>query len=403
MVRLKTKTQSVNKTDYYAVLNNWTIKEIKKVLKSRKLTTEQKDVISNYYSSLLDSRKNSSILTILRSVYDFADYVKKPFAQVTKEDILNYMKFKRVEQEVMQSTLNAYLINIRAFFKWLYQTDEYPDVVKGIKPKRYVKAIKEEDLITKDDMESFLKALGNSRDRALLMLIWDSGARLRCEILTAKIKNLIFDEYGARLSVEGKTGHRNIRLIESVPYLKKWIDDEHPSADDPEAPLFVNKKTDECLPLGYQSVLVMLRMIARKTKFRKPINPHNFRHSKVTQTVKDGFVEAELRVMYGWSKDSDMPHRYTHISEKTVNDKILEKSGLLVKKDKAESDKKLKPKICPRCREINPSNNKYCKCGLLLDVRSEFRQENRVYDVLAKLIQDPEKAKKLADLVKDAL
>jgi hypothetical protein len=43
---------------------------------------------------------------------------------------------------------------------------------------------------------------------------------------------LVFDSYGAKLLVNGKTGARRVRIVSSVPYLTKWIN-EHPLKGDP--------------------------------------------------------------------------------------------------------------------------------------------------------------------------
>ena len=46
---------------------------------------------------------------------------------------------------------------------------------------------------------------------------------------------------GAVISVSGKTGHRNIRLVEPVPDLQAWIN-IHPLKGNPDAPLFVTSR-----------------------------------------------------------------------------------------------------------------------------------------------------------------
>jgi len=58
----------------------------------------------------------------------------------------------------------------------------------------------------------------NARDKALVSGLYESGVRIS-EWLGVKIKDIIFDDYGAKIKVTGKTGTRQIRLIDSVPYL----------------------------------------------------------------------------------------------------------------------------------------------------------------------------------------
>jgi integrase len=51
------------------------------------------------------------------------------------------------------------------------------------------------DLITRGDIERMLDACNNARDKALISLLYDSGCRI-WEILTLRMEDIVFDEYG---------------------------------------------------------------------------------------------------------------------------------------------------------------------------------------------------------------
>jgi hypothetical protein len=59
--------------------------------------------------------------------------------------------------------------------------------------------------------------------------------------LKLKIKDVIFKTTGnyqyAEALVNGKTGSRSILLIDSIPYLKDYLDHEHPQSTNPNSPL----------------------------------------------------------------------------------------------------------------------------------------------------------------------
>jgi hypothetical protein len=61
--------------------------------------------------------------------------------------------------------------------------------------------------------------------------------------LKLKIKDVVFKTTGnyqyAEILVNGKTGSRPIPLIDSIPYLKDYLDHEHPQPGNPNALLFV--------------------------------------------------------------------------------------------------------------------------------------------------------------------
>jgi integrase len=65
------------------------------------------------------------------------------------------------------------------------------------------------------------------------------------EILNLKIKDILFkvteegNQYAEVLITGGKTRPRTLPLIDSIPYIKEWIDD-HPTGTNPESWLFVS-------------------------------------------------------------------------------------------------------------------------------------------------------------------
>jgi len=60
----------------------------------------------------------------------------------------------------------------------------------------------------------------------------------------------------------------------------------------------------------------------------------------------------ELRIMFGWSKSSNMPAVYIHLSGADVKKKILQKAGLQEVED-LPGDRVLDPVKCPRCGLLN--------------------------------------------------
>ncbi|NJD52503.1 MAG: hypothetical protein FIB07_06490 [Candidatus Methanoperedens sp.] len=68
----------------------------------------------------------------------------------------------------------------------------------------------------------------------------ESGARIS-ELGNLKIKHVKFDQYGAVLMVDGKTGMRRVRIIFSSPYLATWLVN-HPFRDNPEAFVWVRDR-----------------------------------------------------------------------------------------------------------------------------------------------------------------
>jgi hypothetical protein len=200
-------------------------------------------------------------------------------------------------------------------------------------------------------------------------------------------------------------------LIDSIPYLKDYLDHEHPQPGNPNAPLICGTGKG----LGRHIEPVRIGVIYREYKndffpkllayvlpedkpkirelLKKPWNPYILRHSSLTEKSKI-LKEHILRQHAGWSIGSSMPQKYLHYFGNESNVSLLEAYGI-VTKDQRPSDV-LKPKQCPNCSEPNKPDSKFCaKCRMVLtyDAYSETieekqQKESEIKDLKEKYEQD---------------
>lgn len=72
--------------------------------------------------------------------------------------------------------------------------------------------IKPEDMLTQEDIKKLINGCNHPRDQALIVLLYESAARAE-EIVKLKVDSIVFDEFGAKVTLEGNTGARIIRLV----------------------------------------------------------------------------------------------------------------------------------------------------------------------------------------------
>lgn len=312
---------------------------------------------------------------IARYMYDLRNlskWLEKDFEDANRDDIKALIgkiekktyHTKKSDKEVpyQESTKREFKICIRKFYRWLRSSDEYPEEVKWIKlhNKKCGRNRLPEEMLTEEDIKKLINASNNPRDKAFISVLYESGCRIG-EIFSLKLKHIKFDQYGAQLLVNGKTGFRRIRIIASAPYLTEWIN-KHPKNDDSESPLWITRNFQI---MKYQAVTTTIKRIAEKVGVKKKTNPHNFRHSRATY-LANHLTEAQMKEFFGWIQGSDMASIYVHLSGRDVDNALLKVYGIKNNEEKEESQ--LKPKNCPRCNEINTFNNKFCsKCGMILD------------------------------------
>ncbi|HEY9385849.1 MAG TPA: site-specific integrase [Nitrososphaeraceae archaeon] len=383
-----------------------------------KLPYENALTIANYIISMkteinpsLNYRKEN--IRVLCQLSKYCNH--KPFKSLTRENILEFLdSFRKPEaSDPLHNwigTYNLFRIYMIRFFKWLYNPDielgkrSKPSVIENIPQlKRKEQSIyKPTDLWTAENDLIFLKYCPSKRIKCYHVMAKDTSCRPH-EILKLRIKDVQFKTAGnhqyAEVQVNGKTGSRPLLLIHSIPYVKDYLDHEHPQPGNPNAILIAGNGKSLGRPIG---VLSLEQIYARykeglfqrllgspnvspedKKKMtellKKPWNPYILRHSALTEKSTI-LKEHVLRQHAGWSIGSHMPQRYLHYFGNESNTSLLEEYGIMPKDRQSDQ---LKSKQCPNCNEPNKPDSKFCaKCRMVLtyDAYSETIDDKQQKD-----------------------
>lgn len=368
---------------------------LKRINTSGELLEKNKILTLNFKDYLLS--EGLSVQRINRYISDLFKYNKilgKPFDEATKEDLRKVVADLN-QTDYADETKKCFKIMLRKLYRFLRGVEEkgvYPDEVKWISiaiPSNHKKL--PEELLTEDEIRKMIKKCDNLRDKTLLSCLYESGCRVG-EIGTMKIKHVSFEQYGARLTVNGKTGMRKILIINSTPYLKEWINN-HPNNDDKDSDLWIGASGKS---LCYKRISNIVKSVAKKAGIKKKVHAHLLRHSRATLLASTpGMSDASMKHYFGWTQGSKMAATYIHMSGKDTDSAILVANGIEIDKKNVKS--KLEPKKCPNCHIINEFTNRFCKlCGFVLDkeeaekvMEDEFKRK-KADSVMDKLIDDPE-------------
>ena len=379
-MRAKQITESV--TDIYAY-----DKQIQAILKNmeRDLSEKTCELIRKYDREMINTSKaKSTRRKHLQTLYVLSKLLNKEWELATKEDIdvlVSKIMDQFSEQNGQESNYsydNKKVLKI--FFRWFklgsreFKEVGDPQETKKVKLGKVKDKIARENLLTEEDRKKLLGACANNlRDKAFVDVQFEAGTRPG-EILSLKIKHVKFDEYGAVIHVDGKTGARPVRLIRSTPSLAAWLDC-HPLKDDSEAPLWINlHKRSYGRALDGPSARMIVTRLCRRARISKRIYLNLFRHSEATTSAKF-MTESQLRKRHGWSATSKMPARYVHLINADVDEAIFKHYG--IKKDD-EVNIEL-PKICFICKTPNTTEAERCNaCGRLLDLRKAVEIEEKI-------------------------
>jgi len=146
-----------------------------------------------------------SVGRITRYLYDLrhiSKWLGKEFENATKEDIRSLIgriekeTFKKNGQDIpyQESTKRDFRITIKKFYKWLRESEDYPEEVKWIKSTgRKCERIKlPEEMLSEEDIENLINAAENPRDKAFIAILYESGCRIG-EMLFLRLKHINFD------------------------------------------------------------------------------------------------------------------------------------------------------------------------------------------------------------------
>lgn len=304
----------------------------------------------------------------------------KPLGQLDKKDMENLIS-RINESGYSENTKHDIKIIVKKYFQWLRGCDEdeheYPEEVRWIKAVLRKKRLLPEALLTAQELKMLVEATENQRDRALILTHYESGCRIG-ETLSLKIINVAFDQYGAVLIVDGKTGPRRVRVIAAAPALASWLS-IHPKRNDPNAPLWVGVGTvGRHEPLSYEGARALFRRLARKTGLKKRVYSHLMRHTRATE-LANILTEAQMKEHLGWVQGSDMPSVYVHLSGRDVDGALLKAHGITVtQEDKPKME--LTSTTCPRCKQKAGPETQFCpSCGMVLNLGAAVKlEEERV-------------------------
>jgi len=316
----------------------------------------------------------------LYTLKKLSEMLKKNFSEVNKDDIRRLCSIIN-DSNFKEWTKHDYMVVIKRFYKWLREEEgqeldrrQYPDEVKWIivKTRKFRHKLPKE-LLSIDDVKKLADCSNNLRDRCLVLLCYETGARIS-ELLGLKIKDIEFDKYGALVNLFGKTGARKVRVIASAPAISNWLL-EHPRRNNKDAFLFcglwAKNRGDE---LQYRHVNRLLKEMGTKSSINKPLNPHQFRHSRATELAKK-LTEAQLCQYLGWVQGSQEASVYVHLSGRDTDRAILEMHGII---DEEKKESKFKSIKCPRCGIQNDPAAKFCSgCSHGLDEISIMKYDEQ--------------------------
>jgi hypothetical protein len=146
--------------------------------------------------------------------------------------------------------------------------------------------------------------------------------------------------------------------------------------------------------LNRSALRKILERAADDGNIDKPVNPHNFRRSCATRLASKGWNEFQLRLFFGWAKNSREPSRYVNMATNTIREKAALEAGYSVQGEE------IKPTVkkCWRCGNYGKPDGHCQVCGTDLRIpiteviKSEMERKSReeIIDMASKHLPEIE-------------
>jgi integrase len=344
------------------------------------ISQEDADLILEHVNELISktSIKESTAKVTATYLVMFAR-ASPGLLSITTKDVNDHIR--RANKTLKQNTRRRYIAVLKRFLLWLikrgYNRFLDREEIGEIKaPGLDLKDRKGGKILTGPEIMAMITAAKNSRDRAIMMMMYE-GALRPIELVSATwdaITLLDSDEQRIKFNTAEKTGKpRYIPLIQSKDYLLAWRND-YPGNPEGDTPVFVGLKTPHH-PITQSAIKTIIYNAARDASISKAVKPYLFRHSRITHMLANQVPETTVKKIAWGSVRSHQLATYEHLDDEDIDRIMLAKAGIKTPENKSEVG--LKPRQCPKCLRVHPATDRYCRaCGTGLTAAALKEQEN---------------------------
>lgn len=255
----------------------------------------------------------NSIKSYQGDLKNFLAYVDRPVPDILYHDIQRYLAYGKLQRGWNDRTYNTKLIQIRSFFKYLYEED----LIRDNPGKKLHEARVERRIgptVTAYQREEIRCACANEREQALCDMLYSTGARIS-ELCALNIADIDFNDMSA--IVYGK-GRKEREIYFNAPaklHLLRYLQ----TRTDSNPALFVTTRKPYSRMTPDTARLALKRIQARDAEIAGiKLTPHVFRRSVGTDMINRGAPLEVVAEKLGHVQLDTTKQCYAAISRETV-------------------------------------------------------------------------------------
>jgi len=288
---------------------NQPIKDLNKLPKvsiKQQLSTQNKEVLSEYAKHLYGRRySDSTVATYKNLMASFLIYLKeKPLNNIDIKDVKTYIEEVFIVKNYAISTHRQLISAIKHF------NDIIPiGNIDDLERMRPTKSKKLPMVLSKEEILDILRNTRNIKHRAILALIYSAGLRIS-ELLNLRLSDIDIDR--KQLTIHNAKGRKDryIVLADSfLPLLHNYLMTYTPTL------YFVEGINGA--KYSAESIRAFLKRSCLRAGIKKTVTPHTFRHSYATHLLENGIDLRYIQELLGHSRP-ETTMIYTHVTRKDL-------------------------------------------------------------------------------------
>jgi hypothetical protein len=330
-------------------------------------------------NGVFDSRDTSYIrrCRLFRTLLLVGHFVEKDFAVVEREDI---ERLVGLANDVNRSSKSKRDFNLDVKFLWKQlfpERDEKGRIAENLFPYavRHLsgkvdrsKAKLRGDKFSLDEFERLVTAFGSDpRMQCLLTVTLESLSRPQ-ELLGRRLKDVeLCDNYAKiYISEHGKEGVGFLRVIDSYPYLIRWLS-VHPLRKNPSAYLFINTgRLNAYAQFKPPAASKLIQERCRSIGIEKPITLYSLKRNGVTLMRLSGKSDLDIQHTARWTSTRQMTAYDLSTQEESFKVELIKRGR--IKADPKYANFAPTSKKCIICNTENGLTDTFCaNCQRPLD------------------------------------
>jgi integrase/recombinase XerD len=227
-------------------------------------------------------------ITYLRALRDLMEGCREIPENLSAERIKKHLSGLR--EHLSSSALNLRVCAIKYYFR---NVEKRPHLVVDIPNPRVAKYVQE--VLTINDLELLFAACNDMRELALLHLLYDCGLRSR-EVCNIRLTD--FEKVHQKLTLRNSKGGK-LRVVPYSTALRQTLTAYFATLKSRPTTYLFERVNEAGVAITVRGVQYILAQVVKRSRLKKDIHPHTFRHTFAVHYLDNGGNLLRLKEILG--------------------------------------------------------------------------------------------------------